>query len=100
MRRRVAVDGYGDCAPFHAHRERMYSSADEDCSHPRFSFSISGDLKKRLNASERFYLCDRLSPYFCDALDRWPDNPLIVEVGGVGYRLSDNPGNPGKVLLR
>ena len=68
----------------------------------RDCFSLSTGIKKRFNERARKCLCWDLSLYFDEALDRWPDDPLVVELLGHTFLLSNNPlpRKRGKVLVR
>jgi hypothetical protein len=56
-------------------------------SHPRYSFSLSNDVKSNLSPTERVSLCEDLAPHFAEAHKRWPGDEVSVEVSGVTYRM-------------
>jgi hypothetical protein len=66
----------------------------------RNHFSLSPWVKRLLPVDQREQLCRILEPHREEALSRWPDNPLIVEVGEDRYELSDSIRSPGKVNVR
>lgn len=67
-----------------------------DPEHPRFSFSLSDKVKRKLDTEEeRLMLCEALLRFREDALAHWPDEPLRVQVTAGVFYLSDHP-NPEK----
>lgn len=71
--------------------------------HPRFSMSFSQAVKDAIGSEElRFKLADALAPYVSRALERFPDDPIEVDIGEDTYLLSEhpNPSKRGKVHVR
>jgi hypothetical protein len=69
--------------------------------HPRFSFSLHRKVKAELSISDRIELCEDLAPYLAEALTRYPDNPLTVEVWDMILELCEHahPDKSGRVMV-
>lgn len=60
--------------------------------HPRFSFSLSQEVKRHLQTEEeRLVVCEILMRFREDALDCWPSDPLKVTIDAGTFYLSDHP---------
>lgn len=60
--------------------------------HPRFSFSLSNEVKRHLSTEEeRLVVCEILMRFREDALDHWGDDPLKVTIDAGTFYLSDHP---------
>ncbi len=73
-----------------------------DPNHVRFSFSLSEGTKRRLETEEeRLVVCEILMRFREDALLRWPDDPLRVQIDAGVFYLSSHPDpdKDGKVLV-
>jgi len=70
--------------------------------HPRFSMSLADGVKSRLDEEGRFLLCEDLQGHVNEALSHWADEPITVHVPRFDMHvcMSDNPEDPGKVLVR
>jgi hypothetical protein len=80
-------------------RGRWVSVLIEPC-HPRYQMCFNDATKKAIRTEgDRFDLGDALAPYVFKALQRYPDDPLIVRVPQGVFRLSEHPGKPGRMLV-
>lgn len=70
--------------------------------HPRFSMSMDPKIKNQLSEEDRYILAEDLAAHFDAAMEHWADEPITVLVPrfDLHVNLSDNPDQPGKMLVR
>jgi hypothetical protein len=70
--------------------------------HPRFKMSMDRNVKRLLSEEDRFQLAEDLMGHWNDAMAQWADCPMTVHVSrfDLHVNISDNPDDPGKMLVR
>lgn len=68
--------------------------------HPRFMVSLAQGVKDALVEEDRYKICEVLSDYFNEALDRGPEDPIEVTIGEDTYALHQCTRDPKKVRIK
>lgn len=73
-----------------------------DPNHPRFSMSMDKRVKAKLSEEDRYQLAEDLMAHWDDAMAQWADAAITVYVPRFDLHvdISDNPDDPGKMLVR
>lgn len=69
--------------------------------HPRFAMSFAKEVKEPLDEESRYVLAEKLAEHVTEALRRWADDPVPVNVVDFGrvYGMAEHPHRPGRVLV-
>lgn len=100
--REVIVDNFPKPSRIQVMRRGMVQWIEIEPTHPRFGMSMDKVIKRILSEEDRFNLAEDLAVHVHEALSHWSDEPLHLYVPKFDLHLdlSDNPDQPGKMLVR